>query len=67
MPRTPKSPDENVIIGLMCSECDEHLQKTLAWLKTHDRFVCPKCGEANGLGKMKATVLVADLLNQIYR
>ena len=36
-------------VPITCPNCHEETQKTVAWLKEHDLFLCPACGVASPL------------------
>ncbi len=35
---------EDQKIGVPCPECGHKTQKTIGWLKTHDKLTCAGCG-----------------------
>lgn len=31
-------------VGVACPKCGHKTEKTIAWLKTHDKLICDGCG-----------------------
>lgn len=40
---------ETVKAKVVCSQCGGELERTVGWLKSHDSFDCPVCGEITDL------------------
>lgn len=44
---------EKAEIGIPCPKCSHKTNKTIAWIKSHDDFVCAGCGTTIVLEKKK--------------
>lgn len=51
---------DNDEMQLPCGECGHEVTQTIAWIKSHDKLICPVCGAETALDREK---FLADIEN----